>query len=78
MRGETHPVAGELAVLAFEEDARVQENIQKEPCLTVREAERCDGLLPIRVSQSERPALRFGRRFNELRRDAHRNSSMIR
>lgn len=70
--------AGELAVLAFEEDTGVQEDFQKEPCLTVREAKRRDGVKPIGVRQLERPAERLRRKFNGLRRDAHRNSSMIR
>ena len=37
--------AGEAAVLALEEDARVQEHLQQEPRLTFREAEGGDGLL---------------------------------
>jgi hypothetical protein len=50
--------AGELAVLAFEEDTRVEEDLQKEPCLAVREAERGDGLVSIGVRLFNRPALR--------------------
>jgi hypothetical protein len=53
--------AGELAILAFEEDTRVKEDLQKEPRLTVREAECGDGLVSIGVRLLKRPALRHTR-----------------
>jgi hypothetical protein len=50
--------AGELAVLAFEEDTRVKEDLQQEPRLTVSEAECGDGPLSIGVRLLKGPALR--------------------
>ena len=64
--------AGEAAVLALDEDARVQEHVQQEPRLTFGEAERRDGFHPLGIGQVDCPAVGF-------RRQRHRiNSSMIR
>ena len=64
--------AGEAAVLALDEDARVQQHVQQEPRLTLGEAERRDGFHALGVGQVDRPAV-------GCRRQRHRsNSSMIR
>ena len=64
--------AGEAAVLALDEDARVQEDLQQEPRLTLGEAKRRDGFHPLGIGQIDCPAVGF-------RRQRHRiNSSQIR
>ena len=64
--------AGEAAVLALDEDARVQQHVQQEPRLTLGEAERRDGFHALGIRQVDGPAVR-------CRRQRHRiNSSMIR
>gem|GEM_PF-6642841 len=53
--------AGDLAVLAFEEDTGVQEHLQEKPRLAVGEAKGGDGLESIAERHVERPALGCGR-----------------
>ena len=53
--------AGELAVLAFEEDTRVKEDLQKEPRLAIREAERAMAWSRSAFAAFNRPALRRSR-----------------
>src|SRR4051794_10593025 len=62
--------AGEAAVLALDEDARVQEHVQQESRLTFGEAERRDAFHAFRVRQVDGPTVRLGRQ-------RHRSSSSI-
>ena len=63
--------AGEAAVLALDEHAGVQENVQEKARLTLGEAERGDSFHPLGIGQVNRPAVGF-------RRQDHRiNSSAI-
>ena len=52
--------AGEGAVLALHEDARVQQDVEQEPRLALGEAERCDRLQALGVRQVNCPTIRRG------------------
>ena len=58
--------AGEAAVLALDEDARVQEHVQQEPRLTLGEAERRDGFHPLGIGQVDCPAVGFRRQHHRI------------
>lgn len=64
--------AGEGALLAFDEDAAVDQDLDQEPRLSLREAERADGFRAFCGQAIDVPVLSRGRQFG------HRNSSAAR
>ena len=70
--------SGEAAVLAFDEHARVQQDVQEEPRLALGEAERCDRLQALSVGQLDRPAVGRGRQRHRISSSAIRGCAVRR
>src|SRR5262249_32397935 len=67
----------ELAVLALNEDTRVQQHVQKEPCLALRETKRRDSLHALSVGLFDDPTVGRARQVHRRNSSANRGSGVL-